>query len=81
MALLILYYCNNFSRTFRDPEWSTKHSTCSFHTVLSEGCMSLGDALREIDRQVGHLEMGKDCKYSLHKLKSLVKSFRQLRPS
>ncbi|CAB3992205.1 translation initiation factor eIF-2B subunit epsilon-like [Paramuricea clavata] len=45
------YHVEQIINYIKDPEWSAKRSTCTFHTVLSEGCMSLGDALREIDRQ------------------------------
>ncbi|XP_028397164.1 translation initiation factor eIF-2B subunit epsilon-like [Dendronephthya gigantea] len=51
----IFVFCSSHAKQIinfiKDPEWVAKHSTCTFHTILSEGCMSMGDALREIDRQ------------------------------
>lgn len=45
------YHVEQILNFIKDPVWQGKHSTCSFHPVRSEGCMSLGDALREIDRR------------------------------
>ncbi|XP_064636779.1 translation initiation factor eIF2B subunit epsilon-like [Lineus longissimus] len=33
----------------RNSKWSSKTSPCSVHTIVSEDCMSVGDALRDID--------------------------------
>lgn len=34
---------------YRNSRWNEKSSPCTVTPVISEGCMSMGDALRDID--------------------------------
>ena len=34
---------------FRESKWRSETSTCEVTVITSEGCLSVGDALREID--------------------------------
>ncbi len=52
LALYNLYFLLRFILfPHRKSKWSSASSPCKITTITSEGCLSVGDALREIDGQ------------------------------
>ena len=57
--------------SFSQSKWTSSRSPCDVKTIVIEDCLSLGDALREIDRQVRN-------QYLIVKSLLTSKIFRQL---
>lgn len=45
-------HCNIYCLCSSQSKWTSSRSPCEVKTIVAEDCLSLGDVLREIDRQV-----------------------------